>query len=440
MRRSEDSERAFGHCAVSNLHTCPRGRTLLCVKETFAQVLGETDVIRDAFVDAGFELYLVGGIVRDLHLGAPLDELDFDMTTDARPADIKRLVDPLSTAVWTQGERFGTIGCQIGGRPVEITTHRAESYDDESRKPEVAFGDDIEVDLSRRDFTVNAMAIRLSDGELIDPFDGRGALERRELMTPIEPEVSFSDDPLRILRAARFIARYNLAVDPAVMTSGKDLIDRMSIVSAERIRDEFDKLLSAPEPSQGLLFLSEVGAWPFVASSIDAAELPAIASELDRSRRDLTLRRAIVFSHCDERDRANTLEALRYSNDESRQIRLLLAGFDVVRFGGQPIDPPTLRRLVARVGYDNMGLLAELLRARGVNDRGLADLLTELGAEEDLSDLAPVLSGAEVMELLELEPGPEVGAALGVLRERRLEEGPLDRDSEISWLRSRYRK
>ena len=410
------------------------------MKDTFAQVIGETQAMRDAFVDAGFELYLVGGIVRDLHLGAPLDELDFDMTTDARPADIKGLVDSLSTAVWTQGEKFGTIGCQIGGRPVEITTHRAESYTEDSRKPEVVFGDHIEVDLSRRDFTVNAMAIRLSDEELVDPFDGRGALERRELLTPIEPEVSFADDPLRILRAARFIARYELAVDPAVMAAGKTLIERMSIVSAERIRDEFDKLLSAPAPANGLSFLAEVGAWPFVAASVEVSQLAQIGSELDGSDRDLTLRRAIVFSHCDEGDRATTLTNLRYSNEESRHIRLLLAGFDVVRFGGQPMDAPMLRRLIARVGHANMGLLTELLAARGVDDRGLGKLMTELGDVEDLSDLAPVLSGAEVMELLELTPGPEVGAALGVLRERRLEDGPLSRDGEIDWLRSRYRK
>ena len=409
------------------------------MKATFAQVVDETAAVRDAFVEAGFELYLVGGIVRDLHLGAPLDELDFDMTTDARPADIKRLVDPLSTAVWTQGERFGTIGCQIGGRPVEITTHRAESYTDDSRKPEVAFGDSIEVDLSRRDFTVNAMAIRLSDGELVDPFDGRGALERRELLTPIDAEVSFADDPLRILRAARFIARYDLAVDPVVMTAAGKLIDRMAIVSAERIRDEFDKLLSAPQPSSGLTFLAEIGAWPFVVGSIEVSELGEIGSELDRSLRNLTLRRAVVFSHCDERDRAEALSTLRYSNDESRHVRLLLAGFDVVRFGGQPLDPPTLRRLIARVGNVNMGLLSALLSARNVDDRGLKSLMAELAAVEDLSDLGPVLTGAEVMELLELTPGPEVGAALGVLRERRLEEGPLDREGEVAWLRSRYR-
>ena len=172
----------------------------------YPSVLGEVEGIRDAFTAGGFELYLVGGIVRDMHLGVPLDSLDFDMTTEARPETIKSLVDPLATAVWTQGEKFGTIGAQIDGRPYEITTHRAESYGDGSRKPEVAFGDDIEVDLSRRDFTLNSMAVRLSDGVLLDPFDGLGALERKELLTPIEPEVSFSDDPLRILRAARFIA------------------------------------------------------------------------------------------------------------------------------------------------------------------------------------------------------------------------------------------
>lgn len=414
--------------------------SLSSVNDMYGSVLQEVASLGDAFSTAGFELYLVGGIVRDLHLGAPLDQLDFDLTTNARPADIKRLVDPLSTAVWTQGERFGTIGCQVDGRPVEITTHRAESYSDETRKPEVVFGDDIDVDLSRRDFTLNAMAIRVSNGELIDPFDGLGALDRRVLMTPIEPEVSFSDDPLRILRAARFIARYDLAVDPGVMSAGQALIDRMSIVSAERIRDEFDKLLLAPKPSAGLSFLAEVGAWSHIVPSIDPSILDDMSTQLDSTDVDATLRRALVFSHCSDRDRSDAMGRLRYSNDDSRKLRLLLAGFDVVRAGGQPIDASTLRRLISRVGFDHMSLLQRLIDARGVRDRGLAQLFTELEATEDLSDLTPVLTGAEVMALLDLEPGPEVGAAIGVLQERRFNEGPLDADGEADYLRTRYRR
>lgn len=406
----------------------------------YPSVLGEVEGIRDAFTAGGFELYLVGGIVRDMHLGVPLDSLDFDMTTEARPETIKSLVDPLATAVWTQGEKFGTIGAQIDGRPYEITTHRAESYGDGSRKPEVAFGDDIEVDLSRRDFTLNSMAVRLSDGVLLDPFDGLGALERKELLTPIEPEVSFSDDPLRILRAARFIARYGLSVEPGVMAAGKELIGRMEIVSAERIRDELDKLLLAPKPSTGLRFLAEVGAWPYIASTIDVSAVDEIADQLDAAPVDLVLRRAIVFSRCAASDRSPTLSALRYSNEESRETRLLLAGLDVVSAGGGPLDAPTVRRLVFRVGYDLMTPLTKLLDAVGVQDRGMGEVFAELDGAGELADLTPVLTGEEVMDLLDLEPGPEVGAAIGVLQERRFEEGPIDRDGETDFLLRRYRR
>lgn len=406
----------------------------------YALVLREMEPIGQAFAAAGFELYLVGGIVRDLHLGAPLDELDVDLTTNARPADIKRLVQPLSSAVWTQGERFGTIGCQINGRPIEITTHRAESYTDASRKPDVVFGDEINVDLSRRDFTLNSMAIRVATGELIDPFDGLGALEQRRLVTPIEPEVSFSDDPLRILRASRFIARYDLRVEPAVMAAGIELIDRMSIVSIERIRHEFDKLLSAPKPSAGLAFLEHVGAWPYIAPSIELSTLGTIGEELDRAPVDVSLRRAVVFSHCDASDRAATLSNLRYSNDDSRRLRLLLASLDMVRSGSQPFDASTLRRLVARLGYGELPILRQLVHVLGVNDRGLGDRYDELEASEDLADLAPKMTGEQVMELLDLTPGPEVGAALGVLQERRFEEGPLDASGEAEFLRARYRR
>lgn len=410
------------------------------MNELYGPVIREVEHLGDAFAAAGFDLFLVGGIVRDLHLGVPLDSLDFDLTTDARPADIKALVDPLSTAVWNQGEKFGTIGCQIDGRPVEITTFRAESYSDGSRKPDVAFGDDIEIDLSRRDFTLNAMAIRLPTGELIDPFDGMGALERRVLVTPIEPEVSFSDDPLRILRAARFIARYDLAVDAAVMVAATELIGRMSIVSTERIRDELDKLLAAPQPSAGLAFLSEVGAWPFVTEAIDVALLEQIGRELDASPVDVPLRRALLFSRCKAADRAGALAKLRYSNDDSRQLRLLLAGFDMVQSIGQRFEAPTLRRLIARIGIGHAGPLQDLLRARNVDDRGLAELFDQLSTEEDLANLEPVLTGAQIMETLNLEPGPEVGAAIGVLQERRFEEGPLDADGETSYLKARYRR
>lgn len=412
--------------------------------DLYPSVLREVESLRDVFSESGHALYLVGGIVRDLHLGAPLEQLDFDMTTEARPEVIKALVDPLATAVWTQGEKFGTIGAQIDGRPYEITTHRAESYSDVSRKPEVVFGDDIETDLSRRDFTLNAMAIRLSDGALIDPFDGLGALERRQLITPIEPEVSFADDPLRILRAARFIARYDLAVDPAVMVAGRKLIDRMSIVSAERIRDEFDKLLFAPDPSVGLAFLVEVGAWAYVVAEIEDADVPEIGRQLAstsidaQSPEDLALRRTVVFSHLREGDRTESLAALRYSKDESRQIKRLLSGQDVLTASSAPLELSEIRRLVASIGREHTPLLGRLLSARGTPDRGLADAIAAMEASGELAQLTPVLTGEEVMELLGLEPGPEVGKAISVLQERRFEEGPLDRDGETAYLLEHY--
>jgi len=360
-------------------------------------VVREAGPIATAFAEAGYSLFLVGGIVRDLHLDSPLDALDFDLTTDALPVEVKRLVDPLATAVWTQGEKFGTIGCQINGRPYEITTHRAESYTDEARKPEVQFGDDIMIDLSRRDFTVNAMAIDLMSSELIDPFNGRQDLEDRVLRTPIEPSVSFADDPLRILRAARFIARYDLAIAPDVTNAATSLIDRMSIVSTERIRDELDKLLAAPAPSRGLAFFAEVGAWPYVSTAIDVDLLPEISEELDRSSIELVLRRAIIFSRVPADERRDQLEHLRYSNAESRQLRQ-------------------------------------------IPDRKLAEVFGELDASEDLSDVSPSLAGEDVMELLSIEPGPEVGAALSVLQERRYEHGPIDREAEVAFLVETYRR
>ncbi len=410
------------------------------VDQMLPQVLTEVQPLTTAFSDAGFSLYLVGGIVRDMHLGVSLDDLDFDLTTEAPPETIREIVGPLSEAVWSQGEKFGTIGCRIDGRPYEITTHRADSYAEDSRKPEVVFGEDIEVDLSRRDFTVNAMAIDTSDGTHIDPFRGAEALKDRLLLTPIEPEVSFSDDPLRILRAARFVARLDLAVADPVRAAAINLIDRMSIVSEERIRDEFDKLLAAPRPSKGLRFLSAVGGWPYIAETIDTGQLADLGADLDRARVDRALRRLVVFSRTQSGDRATQLEKLRYSNSESREMRLALAGFDLVAHGGQDFEASTVRRLVDRVGYDSVPVLLELLDVRQVSDRGLGDLFAELDGQEDLSSLRPELSGEDVMDLLAIVPGPEVGAALSVLQERRYEDGPLDRASEVAFLLEKYRR
>src|SRR5690606_16135745 len=227
--------------------------------------------------------YLVGGIVRDQLLARPLrDDADIDLTTDARPPAIKALVAPLASAVWTQGERFGTIGCTIGGRSYEITTHRGEAYEPHSRKPVVAFADSITEDLSRRDFTVNAMAAEVPGGRLIDPFGGAADLSASRLATPLSPEASFGDDPLRMLRAARFIAGYGLDADGALVKAVRAMAERMSIGSAERRRDELDKLLTVDAPSRGLWFLVDTGLVAQVLSGFAARDLATVARAVDR--------------------------------------------------------------------------------------------------------------------------------------------------------------
>ena len=210
--------------------------------------------------EAGHECYLVGGSVRDAFLDRVTrddERVDVDVTTDARPDVIEQLVRPWADHVWLQGQRFGTVGCERGGVRMEITTFRAEVYRPESRKPEVVFADDIATDLSRRDFTVNAMALRLPDPELVDPFGGAADLAARRLRTPLAPEESFLDDPLRMLRAARFVAQFDLVPDPALVAAIEALRHRLEIVSAERIRDELSKLLLVDDPSAGLWFLAD---------------------------------------------------------------------------------------------------------------------------------------------------------------------------------------
>jgi poly(A) polymerase len=208
-------------------------------------------------VAGGRRCYLVGGSVRDAFLDRQHD--DVDLATDARPDEVERVVRDWADHVWLQGKRFGTVGCEKDGTRIEITTFRAEVYRPESRKPEVAFADDIETDLSRRDFTVNAMALRLPDPELVDPFHGAADLAGKRLRTPLEPEVSFLDDPLRMMRAARFLAAFGLEPDAEVVAAVEELHGRMEIVSAERVRDELTKLLELPDPSAGLWFLCRTG-------------------------------------------------------------------------------------------------------------------------------------------------------------------------------------
>ena len=223
------------------------------VPERFAPVFEELRPLAERFAAAGHRLYLVGGTVRDLILDRAIDG-DFDATTDARPERIKQLLSGWADAVWAQGEKFGTIGAKKGDRTYEITTHRGETYTPDSRKPDVTFSDAVEADLSRRDFTVNAMALELTTSAptLVDPFGGAVDLALGKLRTPLAPEVSFSDDPLRMMRAARFLAGYHLAPEPDLVAAVHQMHNRLEIVSAERIRDEFDKLMQVEHPAAGL--------------------------------------------------------------------------------------------------------------------------------------------------------------------------------------------
>ena len=247
------------------------------VPDRFVPVLEELRPLADRFRAGGHRLYLVGGTVRDLLLGRD-GKRDIDATTDARPADTKAVLSGWADAVWTQGERFGTIGARRGEQVYEITTHRAEAYNPDSRKPDVVFADAVEADLARRDFTVNAMALELTsdDPYLVDPHGGAADLAAGTLRTPLSPEESFSDDPLRMLRAARFLAGYHLEPDEVLVDAVAAMHHRLTIVSAERIRDELDKLITVDRPGPGLWFTINTGlAEEFL------PELPAMRLEQD---------------------------------------------------------------------------------------------------------------------------------------------------------------
>ncbi len=426
------------------------------------------------FAADGHQLYLVGGSVRDAIIsgdGTPVGDTapDLDFTTDARPDAIEALVRGWADAVWTQGKRFGTIACIRGGQKYEITTHRAEAYHPDSRKPDVAFGDDIEEDLSRRDFTVNAMALRLPDLELIDPFGGLADLAGHRLATPLDPETSFTDDPLRMLRAARFIARLDLEPTPELVAAVTAEHGRLSIVSAERIRDELDKIMVVPVPSTALWFVVRTGlAAEFL------PELPGLALEqdpihrhkdvlahtlavVDKTSPDRLLRLAALFHDVGKpRTRAfvdggvtfhhhevvgarmtrKRMQALRYPNDEVDIVTELVnlhLRFHTYRLGW---TDRAVRRYVRDAGplLDRLNELTRCdcttrnaAKARALDRRmdELEDRIAALREQEELDAIRPDLDGAQVMAHLGIPPGREVGDALAHLLEVRMDEGPL---------------
>ena len=432
----------------------------------------------EVFQNNNKRLYLVGGRVRDLLLDRQGPSNDVDLTTDALPEEVKALVRPLASAVWATGERFGTIGCEIDGCTYEITTHRAETYLPDSRKPEVQFTSEIHADLSRRDFTVNAMAIEITGDQptLIDPFDGLKDLAEGVLRTPISPEESFSDDPLRMMRAARFISSYSLLAVPELLVAVQSMADRLSIVSSERIRDELCKLVVVADPSDGLYFLHDTGL-----AAHFFPELPAMRLEQDPIHRhkdvlthtiavvaqapaELLVRLAALFHdiakpatraigpngvsfHHHEvvgaRMTRERMKALKFSNEMVAQISQLV--YLHLRFHTYDMgwSDSAVRRFVRDAGE----LLPELLaltradcttrnqRKADALNRRIDDLelrIAQLGEQEELKSIRPDLNGREVMDHLGLTQGQVVGKALSYLLELRLERGPVSEEQAVA--------
>jgi poly(A) polymerase len=426
-----------------------------------------TQQIAARLAEGGHRTSLVGGSVRDALLDRDID--DVDLTTDARPDEIEAAVRPWADAVWVQGKQFGTIGCEKNGETFEITTFRADVYMPDSRKPEVSFSDDVETDLSRRDFTVNAMAIALDDPNLVDPFGGLGDLAARRLRTPLTPEVSFGDDPLRMLRAARFSATLQFAPDDELVQAIEAMRDRLSIVSAERIRDELSKLLVAADPSPGLWliarthladeFLPELNKMQLEQDPIHRHKdvlahtiavvgktsprlrirLAALMHDVGKPRTRGFGPSGVTFHHHEvvgARMARERLVALRYSNDMVEDVTKLVElhlRFHTYRMGW---TDSAVRRYVRDAG-DLLDDLNELTRcdcttrdarkaaALGRRMDELEARIAELAAQEELSKIRPPLDGNAVMKFLGVPPGPVIGRALGYLLDLRLDEGPL---------------
>jgi poly(A) polymerase len=432
----------------------------------------------DRFQAAGHELYLVGGVVRDLVMGRLTPPTNFDFATDATPTETSRVLRGWAEAQYLVGVRFGTVGARRHGTLVEITTFREERYPEDERKPAVTFAKDIGTDLSRRDFTINAMAVRSPDGEFVDPFEGVKDLAAERLDTPLEPEVAFSDDPLRMLRAARFVAQFGLVPTPRVLEAIARMRDRLGIVSAERIREELDKLLVAESPGAGLALLVETGlAEEFL------PELPAMQLEQDpvhrhkdvlrhtfavveRMEPDLVLRLAgllhdigkpstrefttdgVSFHHHEvvgARMAEQRLRELRYPSAVVEDVcKLIELHLRFHGFGDGWTDA-AVRRYVRDAG-SLLDKLNQLTRAdcttrdpnRAERFARLQDELEEriarLAEQESLEAMRPQLDGRQVMARLGLEPGPLVGEALAYLMEVRMERGEIPEEEAFELL------
>lgn len=447
-------------------------------------------VLADAFAAAGFELAIVGGPVRDALLGRVTNDLDF--TTDARPDDILRVVEPLATATWDIGRAFGTIGAKVRGEQVEITTYRADSYDGVTRKPTVEFGDTLDQDLARRDFTVNAMALRVPGPALVDPTGGVEDLVAETLRTPSDPGVSFGDDPLRMLRAARFASQLGFSLDPATERAMSELRETLAIVSPERVQGELVKLLRTDDPARGIRLLVETGLMELVLPEVPALRLEIDehhhhkdvyehsltvlrqAIDLEHERHpgadpDVVLRLAallhdigkpatrklepgggVSFHHHDIKGARMTrkrLQALRFDSDTitsvSRLVELHLRFFG---YSEGAWTDSAVRRYVRDAG-DELERLHILTRADVTtrNKRKAARLkaayddierrIDELAAAEELGAMRPELDGNRIQEILGIGPGREVGEAYRFLLDIRLDEGMIGPDAAEQRLR-----
>jgi poly(A) polymerase len=447
-------------------------------------VLGELGRL---FADAGHELYLVGGSVRDALLGRLGTDLDF--TTDARPEQMQKLLRPWAEALWDTGIEFGTLGVGKAGDRLEITTFRADTYDQVSRNPEVRFGSSLDEDLVRRDFTVNAMAVRITSdgpGEFLDPLGGLAALRAKVLDTPSAPQVSFGDDPLRMLRAARFVSQLGFSVAPRVVEALVEMATQLGRITAERVAAELDKLLLGADPVAGIDLMVQTGLGDVVLPEVGAMRMAidehhqhkdvywhsltvlrqAIGLEDDGP--DLVLRWAallhdigkpatrkhepdggVSFHHHEVVGAKMTrkrMRALKYSKqmvDDVSQLVYLHLRFH--GYGDGKWTDSAVRRYVTDAG-PLLSRLHKLVRADCTtrNKRRAARLqanyddlehrISEIAAKEDLARVRPDLDGNEIMKILGIPAGPEVGQAWRYLKEVRLDRGPLSHEEAVEEL------
>ncbi|MER7210738.1 CCA tRNA nucleotidyltransferase [Streptosporangium sp. NPDC000239] len=455
------------------------------MSELFRKIAPVADELGELFAAKGYQIALVGGSVRDVFLRRIGNDLD--LTTDARPEAVLDLVRGWADSVWTVGIDYGTVGARKDGWQLEITTYRSESYDPASRKPEVAYGDTLEGDLARRDFAVNAMALRLPSREFVDPHGGLDDLHAKVLRTPGPPERSFDDDPLRMLRAARFAAQLGFTVDPAALAAMTAMAERIEIVSAERIRDELDKLIRGAHPREGLTILVETGLAAHV-----LPELPKLRLEIDEHHRHkdvyehtlIVLEQAIgleengadgilrwaALLHDVGKPKTRRHEAggrVSFHHHEvvgaqlaKKRLTELKFPKDVVsdvsklvelhlRFHGYGTGEWTdsaVRRYVRDAGH-LLDRLHKLTRADcTTRNRRKAQTLSQtydqleeriarLAEEEELGKIRPELDGNEIQEILGVPPGPVVGRAYKFLLEMRLDRGVVGKETAALALR-----